>query len=89
VLLEAAAVDDAVAEALLAKKNRRIEAAIAEASAAAMAEDVVHVLDARSVAISEADREHILSCRDPGQLKEWMGRAAVAIRREDIFGPRR
>jgi Uma2 family endonuclease len=92
VLLEAAAVDDAVAEALLAKKNRRIEAAIAAASAAAstaaMAGAVVQVLDARSVAISEADREHILSCKDLEQLRAWMGRAAVATRREDVFGPR-
>lgn len=90
VLLDAALVDDALAEALLAKKNRRIEAAIASAAtsatAATLAEALLRVLDARGVALTEADRERIHACPDTAQLMAWTTRAAVATRREEVFG---
>jgi Uma2 family endonuclease len=93
-LLDAAAVDDALADALIAKKNQQIEAAIAAAAAAAaaaasaraLAEALLGVLDARRVAISGADRERVLACLDPGQLSAWTKLAAVATRREEVFG---
>lgn len=82
VLLDAASVDDAIAEALLAKKNPKIEAKIA----AARAEAVLHVLAARDVIVTEGDRARVLACLDAEQLTRWMARAAVATRREDVFG---
>jgi Uma2 family endonuclease len=82
VLLDAALVDDALAEALIAKKNRRIQAAIASAAADAL----LRVLDARSVTLIPADRQQILACSDVEQLATWTTRAAVATRREDVFG---
>lgn len=81
-LLDAALVDDTLAEALLAKKNRRIEAAIASVAADAL----LRVLDARKVAITRFDRERILACADPPTIAEWTTRAATATRREDVFG---
>lgn len=82
VLLNAASVDDALAEALLAKKNPRIEAAISAAAAQAL----LRVLDAREVRISAGDRARVLACADPAQLADWTSRAAVATRPEDVFG---
>lgn len=93
VLLDAASVDDALADALIAKKNPKIEAALTTAATAAatdavtatLAASLLQVLDARKVAISQADRERIRSCSAPGQLTAWMSLAAVARRREDVF----
>lgn len=93
VLLDATAVDDELAEALLAKKNARLQAALSTAastaaslaSAAALAESVLRVLDARSVALSQPDRARVRACTDTDQLATWLSRAAVATRREDVF----
>lgn len=93
VLFDAAAIDDALASALLAKKNRLIEAAKDAATAAAtvaataatMAESVLQVLDARKVALSASDRERARACTDVEQLSAWLRKAAVATRRSEVF----
>jgi Uma2 family endonuclease len=72
-LLRSAKADDAVAEALLAKHNPVIEAALA----AERAKAVLVVLAARGVAVAPADRARILGERDPERLDRWLGRAAI------------
>ena len=99
-LLDAAAADRAVVEALAAKGSpalREREAAaaaqgeakgqaagMAEGRAAGMAEAVVRFLEARGVAVSETQRQEILRCRDLDLLERWMGRAALAFSAEEV-----
>jgi hypothetical protein len=85
-LLDAAAADQAVVEALAAKGNpeiQRREAVVKaqgkeegreEASAAA----IVKVLEARGIAMTEEQRQEISSCRNLEQLDRWLGRAVLA-----------
>jgi Uma2 family endonuclease len=97
-LLDAALVDDTVAEGLLAKKNRVLEAAIAKGEARgetrgeargelkAKAQGLLQAFAVRKIAATEADRACVLACSDPAQLDLWMSRALVATRREEVFG---
>jgi hypothetical protein len=90
-LLDAALADNAVAEALIAKRNPTIlslEAAAeargeargkAEGRAEGMAESVLRLLEARDVAVSPAQREEISRCRDLDRLARWLLRAAQAV----------
>lgn len=73
-LLDAAAADNAVVEALVAKGNP----AILRREAAVVAEDILRVLEARGVVVSAAQRQEILSCHDRDRLDRWLRRAAVA-----------
>jgi len=73
-LLDAAAADNAVVEALAAKGNpaiRRREAAVAAAA-------ILSVLEARGVAVSADERQEILRCQDLDRLDRWLRRAVVA-----------
>ena len=65
--------DDAVAEALIAKGNP----VILGREARVQAEAILKVLAARSIAVSEAQRQEILRCADPARLDRWLLRAAV------------
>jgi hypothetical protein len=73
-LLDAAAADNAVVEALVSKGN----SAILRREAAVVAEDILRVLEARGVVVSAAQRQEILSCQDRDRLDRWLRRAAVA-----------
>lgn len=73
-LLDVAAADNAVVEALAAKDNP----AIRQREAAAEARAILIVLDARGVPVSPAQRQEILSCQDCDRLDRWLRRAAVA-----------
>jgi Uma2 family endonuclease len=87
-LLHAAKADDAIARALLAKRNpvleadraRAVDAAttrgITEGAARGKAEALLVVLAARGIALSEPDRARILGERDPARLDRWIDRAA-------------
>jgi len=89
-LLDAAVADDAVVEALAAKKNpalRRREAAArnkgraegkAEGRAAGIATAILRVLETRGVAVSPTQKQEILLCTDLDRLDRWLGRAALA-----------
>ena len=81
-LLDAAAADNAVVEALAAKGNpeilRREAAAEAKGRAKGRAEDVLKVLEARGIAVSETQRDEILRCLDLDRLDLWLRRAALA-----------
>ena len=89
-LVDAAVVDDTVAEGLLAKKNRVIEAAIAKGKTQgelqAKAQGLLQAFAVRKIAATDADRARVLDCSDTRQLDLWMSRALVATLREEVFG---
>jgi hypothetical protein len=70
-------------EAALA--NSRKEGAI-EGAVKSHVDDVLQVLDAREVALTEAERSRLLACRDPEELKRWLRAAATAKSARDVFG---
>jgi hypothetical protein len=99
-LLNAAAADKAVAEALIAKGEptlRRLEAA-AEARGKAFGEAtgeargatratkdaILKILAARGFSVNTAQREKILNCHDLELLDRWLRRAVVASSADDI-----
>jgi hypothetical protein len=87
-MVHAAKADDAIARALVIKRNPVIEAVRAEGQAEGkregLAEGKLHgraeallaILIARGVAINPGDRAQILGERDPGRLDRWLARAA-------------
>jgi hypothetical protein len=95
-LLDAAGADDAVAEALIAKGNRVIQKHEAEAEAkgeargeargqtAGKAASILEILEARSIAVSPAQRQEILGCRDLDRLSRWLRRAVIASSADEI-----
>jgi hypothetical protein len=50
----------------------------AEARTETRAHDVLTVLRARGLAVSDADRQRILAQKDLAQLERWLEKAAVA-----------
>ena len=96
-LLHAAKADDAVARALIAKRNPEIEAAIAtqalqawaegkrEGFADGMAETLLAILDARGIALEVAERMRIRSERNPAILARWAVRAATCDTAARLF----
>ena len=88
-LIRSAKIDDAVARALIAKRNPVIEAVRAEGRAeghaAGKAEAVVALLAARGVALDSADRDRILRERDPERLARWIGRAVACGSAAELF----
>ena len=57
----------------------------AEGFAEGRADAVLRLLAARGVAVSEAERQRILSCRDLGQLDRWFDRALEAEDISELF----
>jgi Uma2 family endonuclease len=100
-LIHAARADDAVARALLAKRNPVIEAARArdrtagqiegraagqiEGRAAGLAEAVRALLAVRGVSLRAADRARIDDERDPERLHRWLARAATCATVEQVL----
>src|SRR5215470_13953357 len=78
-LVRSARTDDAVARALVAKRNAVIEAIRAEDRAEGKAEGraqaIVDILSARGVPVSPVERNRILGERDPARLGRWIARA--------------
>jgi len=83
-LLDAALADNAVAEALKAKRNPAILKLETEAKALGTAEAILKVLEARGVAVSQDLREEILRCSDLARLSRWVVRASVATSAEEV-----
>lgn len=48
-------------------------------------EKTLRLLDARGIAVSAADAEHVRSCTDPGVLDRWFDRAITASDIEEVF----
>ena len=92
-LLDAAAANKAVVEALAAQGNpeiQRREAAAeargeAKGKAEGRAEAVLAVLEARGVAVSVAQRQEILYCHDLDRLGRWLRRATLASSAGEIL----
>jgi hypothetical protein len=92
-LLHPAKADDAMARALIAKRNPEIEAAIAtqalqaraEGFADGMAETLLSILDARGIALEVAERMRIRSERNPAILARWVVRAATCDTAARLF----
>jgi hypothetical protein len=91
-LLDAAAADKAVAEALIAKGEPTIHnlETAAEArgkvvgKAEATTEAIVKILEARSLTVSAEQRETIFACRDFDRLDRWLRRVAVVSSAEEL-----
>jgi hypothetical protein len=95
-LLDAALADNAVVEALIAKDNpvylERVAAAKADGKAEGRAEGkadgtadaILKVLEARGVAVSQAQREEISRCSDLARLSRWLVRASLATSAEEV-----
>jgi hypothetical protein len=85
VLVRTVKTDDAVARALLARRNHVLEAARsldraeghAEGRVAGKREALLTLLGARGMAPDGATRERILGERDPARLDRWIVRAAT------------
>ena len=100
-LLHAAKADDAIARALLAKRNPVLEAdrakevaeAVTEASARCLEQGAVQgkaqallvVLATRGIAVEALDRGRIFDERDPGRLDRWIARATSSTSIDDVF----
>jgi hypothetical protein len=95
-LLDAALADNAVAEALVAKGNPVIQRVKAEGKsegraegrsegrAEGIAESILRVLTARGVAVSPAQRQEILGCRDLDRLDRWLLRATQVFSAAEV-----
>jgi len=59
----------------------------ARGKAEGKAEDVLRVLAARNVAVTDEQRDRILACRDLEQLERWLVRAVTATSATDVFDP--
>jgi predicted transposase YdaD len=57
-----------------------------EGKAEGEADAILLVLKARSLDISDAERERITSCTDLKQLKKWVTRAVTVDKTSDLFG---
>jgi len=87
-LLDAAAADNAVIEALNAKDNpalrERESAARAEGQAEGRADDVIKILETRGLPVSESQRQEFLRCRDLDRLDRWLRRAVLARAADEV-----
>jgi hypothetical protein len=84
-LLDAAAADDAVVAALAAKGNPAIRQREAEGEARGQAAAILKVLEARGVAVNEAQRQEILCCHDLDRLDQWLSRAIQAASADEVL----
>lgn len=83
-LLDAAAADNAVVEALIAKGNPALRQRENTVRSEASAEAILTVLEARGIAVSSAQREEILRCHDLDRLDRWLRRAVLASSAAEI-----
>jgi hypothetical protein len=83
-LLDAAAAAVAVVKGLAAQGNPELRRQKDEAKAEGVAESILKVLTARDIAVSEAQRQEILSCRDLDRLDRWLARAVLASSVEEV-----
>jgi Uma2 family endonuclease len=83
-MVHAAKADDAVARALVARRNPVIEAVRAEDRATSKIEALLAILAARNIDPGAA-RERIVRERDPHRLDRWITRAATASTLADVL----
>lgn len=73
-------------ESLDAVRAEGVDEGLEKGLANGRAAAVLAVLDARGIAVPEAERTRILSCHDLAQLDVWLRRAASATALADVFG---
>ncbi len=88
-LVHAIKTDDAMAKALLAKKNPVLLAAIDQGHSAgqidATARAIVRVLERRQLRLSREEHERIVAARDLALLEKWLDRAATCGSAGELF----
>jgi len=88
-LLDAAAANQAVVEALAAQGDpallSREAAARSEGEALGKAKVILQVLEARGIAVSGSQQEEILRCADLDRLDHWARRAALASSAAEVL----
>jgi hypothetical protein len=84
-LLAAAAADDAVAQALIAKKNPVVMDYGERQQSAGLAKALLTILATRGIDVPDADRRRILDTTDAAELHRWLTRAASANRLADVL----
>jgi Uma2 family endonuclease len=88
-MVRAAKADDAMAEALLTKKNPVLMAALArrqaQAAAEATAENIIAVPTARGLTLEAAERARILATHELATLGCWLVRAATCAKVAELF----
>jgi hypothetical protein len=62
-----------------------LEAVQAESEARGEAQSLLTVIETRRLAVSEAQRQTILNCRDLAQLRLWLRRAVVVDSADALF----
>lgn len=89
-LVATAKADDAMARALLGKRNPVLTAAIeearAEASAVTKAEAIVTVLEGRGFELGEETRRRILETREAETLDRWLAGAGTCVSADELVG---
>jgi hypothetical protein len=85
-LVQQARTDDAVARALIGKRNAVLEELRAEGLAEGLAAAVAGVLAARGIALEAEDRARILGERDRARLERWIARAATCSAAAELLG---
>jgi hypothetical protein len=89
VMIHAARADDAVARALLVKRNPVLEATRArdraEGHAAGKAEAVIAIVTVRGLSPDHASRARILGERDLARLDRWITRAMTCATIAELF----
>lgn len=50
------------------------------------AKALLHLIDRRGIALSEEDRQRVLTCTDGGLLETWLDRVLTATDRDQLFG---
>ena len=65
--------------------RKSLEKGRAEGRAAEKAADVIAVLEARALTVTDAQRERILGCDDLAQLDRWLRRAATVATTDALF----
>lgn len=83
-LLDAAAADDAVAEALVAKGNPVLRERETAARAEEKADAILQILEVRGVTVSPAERQQVLGCFDLDRLNRWLRQAALASSADEV-----
>jgi putative restriction endonuclease len=84
-LLDAAAADDAVIEALAAKDNLALRRREAAAEAQGIAKSILEVLETRGIAVSPEQRQEVLRCADLDRLRHWLRRAVLAATADEAL----
>jgi len=89
-LVKAAKADDAMAAALLEKRNPVLQAALAasraEGKVEGKAEALLALLAARGLEPTDAERSRILQNKDAGRLDQWFERALHAASVAELIG---